>query len=142
MNRLLPILLVPLLLLLTGCPAAEAPDREADAPQPSRAETGAGPSAPAPEPAPDAPEASLTEGGVFYGCKTDADCEVKNIGNCCGYYPACVNRESPTFPDRVKADCAAQGTSSICGFPEIAGCECIEGRCSNRSGAVSGAELQ
>ena len=62
-------------------------------------------------------------------CTTDAECEVKNVGNCCGYYPACVNRESPTFPDRVKAECAKKGTMGVCGFPEIKGCACVEGRC-------------
>jgi len=69
---------------------------------------------------------------IDYRCKTDDDCAVKNIGNCCGYYPACVNRESPTFPDRVKSECAAKGMMGVCGFPEIKGCECVEGRCSNR----------
>ena len=67
---------------------------------------------------------------VDYACRTDADCEVKNVGNCCGYYPACVNRESPTFPDRVKAECARKGAMGVCGFPEIQGCACVEGRCS------------
>lgn len=62
-------------------------------------------------------------------CKTDADCEVKNVGNCCGYYPACVNRDSPTFPERVKEECARKKMSSICGFPEISGCSCVQGRC-------------
>jgi hypothetical protein len=140
MKKLLPLL--SLLLLLAGCPAGETPTGASDAPRPPPSEGVAEPAPPAPTPATKAPDALLTQDGVFYGCKTDADCEVKNIGNCCGYYPACVNRDSPTFPDKVKADCAAQGTSSICGFPEIAGCECIEGRCSNRTGPMSGAELQ
>ena len=66
---------------------------------------------------------------IDYRCTTDADCEVKNVGNCCGYYPECVNRESPTFPDRVKAECAKKGTMGVCGFPEIKSCACVEGRC-------------
>ena len=66
---------------------------------------------------------------VDYRCKTDADCEVKNVGNCCGYYPACVNHESPTFPDRVKAECAKKSMMGVCGFPEIKGCACVEGKC-------------
>ena len=66
---------------------------------------------------------------VDYACRTDADCTVKNVGNCCGYYPACVNVASPTFPEQVKAACTASGMSSICGFPAISGCECVQGRC-------------
>ncbi len=62
-------------------------------------------------------------------CKVDADCAVKNVGNCCGYYPACVNREAPTFPEQVKAACARDGMSSICGFAEISACRCVENLC-------------
>ena len=80
----------------------------------------------------DPPPAKSAE-TVDYSCKTDADCEVKNVGNCCGYYPACVNRESPTFPDRVKAECAKKGAMGVCGFPDIKGCACVEGRCANRA---------
>jgi hypothetical protein len=87
-----------------------------------------------PQPARRAPEALLTQNEVYYGCNTPADCEVKNVGNCCGYYPACVNKDSPTFPAKVKAACAAEGSSSICGFQEIGGCDCIEGRCTAQPG--------
>jgi hypothetical protein len=62
-------------------------------------------------------------------CKVDTDCAVKNVGNCCGYFPACVNRDAKTFPEQVKADCAREGMSSICGFQEISACECVENRC-------------
>jgi len=62
-------------------------------------------------------------------CESDADCAVKNVGNCCGYYPACVNKDADTFPERVAAECAKQGVSSICGFPEIPGCRCVAGQC-------------
>ena len=73
---------------------------------------------------------------IDYRCKTDDDCAVKDVGNCCGYYPACVNRDSPTFPDRVKAECASKGTMGVCGFPTISSCSCVEGRCA----AVGGGE--
>ncbi|HET6545818.1 MAG TPA: hypothetical protein VFG55_03635 [Rhodanobacteraceae bacterium] len=69
--------------------------------------------------------------GVDTSCRSDADCAVKDVGNCCGYYPACVNRHSPTFPDRVKAECGRQGMVGICGFPVIHGCLCVQGQCSN-----------
>jgi hypothetical protein len=99
--------LVALLLLLAAC--ANAPARSGDAP---------------------ALKSSADE--VDYTCRTDADCAVKDVGNCCGRYPACVNRESPTFPERVKAECAKKGEMGICGFPEIKGCACVEGRCASR----------
>jgi hypothetical protein len=66
---------------------------------------------------------------VDFTCTVDADCEIKNLGNCCGYYPACVNRDSPTFPERVREQCEAEGLASVCGFPELSGCTCVEGRC-------------
>ena len=75
--------------------------------------------------------ATAAEPTIDYRCTTDADCEVKNVGNCCGYYPACVNRESPTFPDRVKAECTKTGMMGVCGFPDLAGCSCVEGRCTD-----------
>ena len=81
--------------------------------------------------APPQKDAATAEPAVDYRCTTDADCEVKNVGNCCGYYPACVNHASPTFPDRVKAECTKKGMMGVCGFPELAGCSCVEGRCTD-----------
>ena len=72
---------------------------------------------------------------VDYSCRSDADCTVKDIGNCCGAYPTCVNRDSPTFPERVRAECAKKHMAGVCGFPVIQGCNCVEGRCSNRTDA-------
>lgn len=69
-------------------------------------------------------------GEVDFSCSTDADCAIKNVGNCCGYYPACVNVDSPTFPEQVMAECAKNDMQSVCGFRDIAGCQCVEGRCS------------
>ncbi|MFN3843462.1 MAG: hypothetical protein ACK4RW_09425 [Rehaibacterium terrae] len=108
----LPLLLLLLLLLLVACaPYAETP--AADAPTP------------AVEPG------EVEPGEVDHACKVDSDCAVKNVGNCCGYYPACVNRDSPTFPERVMARCAEEEMAGICGFPDIAGCACVAGRCEN-----------
>ncbi len=86
---------------------------------------------------PDTKDAAIgkdTRGTVDYSCRTDADCAVKNVGNCCGYYPACVNVDSPTFPDQVKAECAASGKSGVCGFPSISACQCVAGRCAAENG--------
>jgi hypothetical protein len=101
--------LISVFFVLSAC--ASAPARSTDDPPPAKpAET------------------------VDYTCKTDADCEVKNVGNCCGYYPACVNRDSATFPDRVKAECAKKGTMGVCGFPDVKGCSCVEGHCADAAG--------
>lgn len=62
-------------------------------------------------------------------CQTNSDCVVKDIGSCCGYQPACVNKNSPTDPEAVKARCAKEGISSICGFQEIESCQCVQGSC-------------
>src|SRR5688500_17951353 len=53
---------------------------------------------------------------VVRTCKVDSDCVVKDVGNCCGYYPACLNKASPTDPAGVKAQCAKDGMASVCGF--------------------------
>jgi len=68
-------------------------------------------------------------GEIDTSCRVDADCTVKDVGNCCGYYPACVNVDSPTFPERVKAECAKKGMFGTCGFPVIEGCRCVQGTC-------------
>ncbi|HEY0333827.1 MAG TPA: hypothetical protein VGC74_08985 [Stenotrophomonas sp.] len=62
-------------------------------------------------------------------CRTDADCTVKNVGNCCGAFPACVNVASPTNPAAVQAQCRASGRMSVCGFREISACQCVQGQC-------------
>ena len=79
--------------------------------------------------------AEVAANEVDYSCTTDADCTIKDIGNCCGYYPACVNVDSPTFPEQVKARCQETGTSGVCGFPSLVGCRCTQGRCEGVSGA-------
>lgn len=92
---------------------------------------GAG-AAPLDPPAPIAAEVTARPdaiGIVDYSCHADADCAVKNIGNCCGYSPACVNKDSATFPEQVKAQCQREGVMAICGFREIAACTCNQGRC-------------
>jgi hypothetical protein len=135
-------------LMLAGCSggardtATEVAAPVAAVPVPVATDSPAPAAADASSATPDAarrpPEERLTQGGVYYGCRTDADCTVKDVGNCCGYFPACVNTESPTFPEKVKAECGASGMSAVCGFAEIAGCQCLEGRCTDAP-AASGA---
>ncbi len=76
-------------------------------------------------------------------CKTSADCAVKNVGNCCGAMPACVNKDSPTDPAAVQAQCNAKGMVGICGFKEISACRCDEGQCveAGSSGDLRGPAL-
>jgi hypothetical protein len=76
---------------------------------------------------------------VNRSCRTNADCAVKNVGNCCGYMPACVNINAQTNPQAVQAQCAAQGMASVCGFQEISSCECVQGTCQS---AAAGGSLR
>ena len=62
-------------------------------------------------------------------CEVDTDCAVKNVGNCCGEMPACVNKDSPTDPAAVKAQCQAKGMMGVCGFRELTACQCDNGQC-------------
>ena len=71
-------------------------------------------------------------------CKVASDCEVKNVGNCCGYFPACVNKDSAVDPEAVRAECARTGMASVCGFQDIQACECAQGQCR----AVTGNPLE
>ena len=127
--RLSSPLIAALLLTLAAC-AAPAPTSPGDA-----ATQSASPSAPQSPTAPPLPESATqpaASGGavtVDTSCKTDADCTVKNVDNCYGYYPACVNVNSPTDPEGVQAECAKKGTMSVCGFPEISSCSCKQGKC-------------
>ncbi|OGT57785.1 MAG: hypothetical protein A3E01_03415 [Gammaproteobacteria bacterium RIFCSPHIGHO2_12_FULL_63_22] len=81
-----------------------------------------------PEGKPELPPLSL---GVDAGraCRSDSDCAMKDAGSCCGYRPVCVNKDTPTFPEKVKAACAEDGRVGICGFPAIDGCQCVAGKC-------------
>lgn len=69
------------------------------------------------------------EQNLDYSCKTDADCVVKDVHNCCGYYPKCVSKDAQTDVDRVKSYCEKSDMASICGFVDISSCTCTEGRC-------------
>jgi len=68
---------------------------------------------------------------IDVGCESDADCAVKDIGSCCGAFPRCVNKDSPTDPAGVQARCAELGRSGVCGFQEVAGCQCQAHECVN-----------
>lgn len=138
----LPLLLV---MLLGACTA----------PAPMGAQSAAANVAADPAPAPQAPQAApaqppvqvpspLAERAPAFDpmnpdrrCRTDADCAVKDVGNCCGTMPACVNVDAKVDPAAVKAQCARDGIASVCGFVEVRGCSCVEGLCQASDGAVT-----
>jgi len=142
MRRLLTALLVSSLLALAACAAPHSQDAaaatpaadaaQAAAPQPTRVR--------APEPAPKERQAEAAEQAtpvkLDFSCKADADCAVKNVGNCCGAKPACVNANSPTDPEGVKAECARKGMMAMCGFKPIEGCQCVQGQCKDKIAEV------
>lgn len=72
--------------------------------------------------------------GLRFDCTSDADCAIKDVGNCCGHYPACVHVDSHVDAEAVKQECAAKGLSGICGYPVIESCVCKTGRCEALSG--------
>ncbi|TXH66264.1 MAG: hypothetical protein E6Q88_12310 [Lysobacteraceae bacterium] len=142
--RTMSLSLIAALLLATGC-AAQSPGTPADAaaPRPDAALTPAA-SLPATPAAPITKDAAIAPPSAATGietesafdpanpdrsCKTDADCAVKDVGNCCGAYPMCVNKNASTDPAAVQAQCAKDGMASICGFREVRGCSCVEGAC-------------
>ena len=64
-----------------------------------------------------------------YYCEKDADCEVKDVHNCCGYYPRCVNIAHEPDIEAVKKECEEKGFFGVCGFPDITECECRDNKC-------------
>lgn len=62
-------------------------------------------------------------------CEVDSDCVIKDIQNCCGYFPRCVSVDAQVDPDFVHQACADEGKTSICGFPVIESCGCQNNVC-------------
>lgn len=152
LHRIVRALSLAFALAIVGACAAPAPDGgvQADADKEAATRTAAvSPAAPVAETQPPAPKKPMNTGGplpperidesrpapapVDTTCSTDADCTVKNVGNCCGYYPACVNVDSPTDPKGVQAECARKGMASVCGFQDISSCSCKQGHCEAES---------
>lgn len=121
MTRILHALAICLCAVLSAC-AVPATSGDA-APQDTAAK--APPSMSRPLPANRVREAPT----IDYSCKADTDCAVKNVGNCCGEMPACVNKDSATDPAAVQSQCAKDGRIGVCGFRAISSCSCNAGRC-------------
>lgn len=123
--------------------AAAAESTPAAAPAPSGPAAGAPAPAPASGAAPAPPAAAAPGGGapqpypselaahanLRVDCQQDSECAVKDVGNCCGRYDACVRADSQPDPAAVQAECAARGLVGICGFPVIESCVCTAGTC-------------
>ncbi|GAB3370725.1 hypothetical protein GCM10027431_18710 [Lysobacter rhizosphaerae] len=138
------VFVLALVTVAVGACAAPSPNGVAPAGNDAAAPAATSPASPAHKPMhtggrlpADPVEApAVAPGAVDLACKTDADCTVKNVGNCCGYYPACVNVNSPTDPKGVQAECAKKGMMSVCGFPEISSCSCRQGKCEAASSGL------
>ena len=105
------------------------------------APTASGPEAEAtPAPTPVADDGTAAGAGqvptLDTSCRVDSDCTVKDVGNCCGTFPACVNVDSPVDPQAVMAECQRSGMASVCGFREIQACACVASRCEAADTAV------
>jgi len=66
---------------------------------------------------------------IDFSCETDEDCEIKDVHNCCGYYPECVNQDAEVNPELVTQICADSGLAGVCGFPQITACKCTDNKC-------------
>lgn len=133
---------IALAALLGGCTATTPQGAPEPVAAPAQPPTQSAPSRPDPGlPSPEAPIAKTRAGSAPAAldrtCRTDADCAVKDVGSCCGYFPACVNANSPTDPAAVKAQCAASGMASVCGFQDIAACTCTAGKCEAAAGSAA-----
>lgn len=122
MRWVLPLLLN--LLLLTACSAPSSKQPETRVRNPFE------------RPVAGTPITANTPESPKRSCKTDADCVVKDVGNCCGTYPACVAKDANVDPAAVQAKCAREGRVAVCGFPVIRGCSCKQGLCEAASDAT------
>jgi hypothetical protein len=123
-------------LQLFGCAAPtsssdtpKAPAAEQTAPSAPGASVEQPPAAPRPDTMDSKPVVDASN--PSRSCRTDSDCKVKDVGNCCGAFPMCVNKDAKTDPAAVQARCAKEGMASVCGFVEVSGCQCVQGQCQN-----------
>ncbi|HEY5849502.1 MAG TPA: hypothetical protein VIT62_01855 [Lysobacter sp.] len=141
--RRLPVMFALLLSVLCACaaPPAAAPAEAT----PASAPVAVTPAVPAQAPPAAAPaQQSVPVPAAMKidrSCRSDNDCAIKDVGNCCGAMPACVNANSPTDPAGVQAACAKSGRMGVCGFKSIESCQCLQGQCKERtSGLEQGPE--
>lgn len=133
------ILLIACLLMLVACVAPQnTSDIKAAEPPPKMDKVAEPPlKMPVEENA-----ANTKPGEVDVSCNTTSDCKIKDVGSCCGYRPACVNKDSQTYADQVKAQCSKKGMSGICGFPSISSCTCTNNKCEGVAGESGEEKIQ
>lgn len=134
------ILFLTCLLMLAACAASQNTGDIKAAGPPPKMSSDATATPPAENAAVEEKTSSSKPGEVDFSCKTASDCKIKDVGSCCGYRPACVNKDSQTFPEQVKAECANKGMAGICGFPSISSCTCTNNKCEGVAGS-SGEEV-
>ena len=66
---------------------------------------------------------------IDYSCQNDEDCLIKDVHNCCGFYPRCTNKNALVNGELVSEFCENEGVSSVCGFPSIDYCACENNKC-------------
>ena len=71
----------------------------------------------------------VTSDDWVYYCKSNSDCEIKNIGSCCGYYPSCVNKNFSPDLDAVRKECKEMWFVSVCWHEVIDRCRCVNNTC-------------
>ncbi|QSX76607.1 hypothetical protein HIV01_009145 [Lysobacter arenosi] len=135
----LSTMVIAVLLMLCACAAPPADPAQAATPQPAATPVApAAPPAPTPAagPAPAQSVAAPAAIKIDRSCRSDNDCAIKDVGNCCGAMPACVNVNSPTDPQGVQDACAKSGRMGVCGFRQIESCQCVQGQCKEQASAL------
>jgi len=103
----------------TAPPTSAATDSAQSAPAPAK-----------PQPAAGGPLPAERMGAqIDRSCRADADCVIKDVRNCCGAMPACVNVDAKIDPSKMQEDCKRGGMAAVCGFQAIESCKCARGQC-------------
>ena len=66
---------------------------------------------------------------INYSCSQASDCTIKDVGNCCGAFPKCVNKDAMVNRDLVRDACKKEKRMGVCGFPSLVSCKCVEKKC-------------
>ncbi|MBS3074963.1 hypothetical protein J4429_00730 [Candidatus Pacearchaeota archaeon] len=69
------------------------------------------------------------ENSINYTCEQPEDCEIKDVRNCCGYHPECVNKNSIVNASLVKELCEHGAQTGLCGYKDIKSCKCEKNKC-------------
>lgn len=70
------------------------------------------------------------QAAIDTSCRTVEDCEIKDVRNCCGYFPKCVNKDfEVASPEFVAKRCEIEGLFGSCGFVAFQNCDCVDNNC-------------